>query len=91
MIRLTNMHNMSFFSIKMHWKSNLQWSIITENIQLFQLRLYTSEAEKSNTSAKGCWDLNLGIANKLMNFQSDSQKPFVLVFDFSALLVDNLN
>jgi hypothetical protein len=33
----------------------------------------------------------LGIANKLMNFQSDSQHPFALVFDFSALLVDNLN
>jgi hypothetical protein len=33
----------------------------------------------------------LGIANKLMHFQSDSQQPFALVFDFSALLVDNLN
>ena len=33
----------------------------------------------------------LGIANKLMNFQSDSQQPFALVFDFSALLGDNLN
>jgi hypothetical protein len=33
----------------------------------------------------------MGIANKLMNFQSDSQRPFTLVFDFSALLVDNLN
>jgi hypothetical protein len=33
----------------------------------------------------------LGIANKLMNFQSDSQQPFALVFDFSASLVDNLN
>jgi hypothetical protein len=33
----------------------------------------------------------LGIANKLMNFHSDSQQPFALVFDFSALLVDNLN
>jgi hypothetical protein len=35
----------------------------------------------------------LGIANKLMNsnFQRDSQQPFALVFDFSALLVDNLN
>jgi hypothetical protein len=33
----------------------------------------------------------LGIANKLMNFQSVSQQPFALVFDFSALLVDNLN
>jgi hypothetical protein len=31
----------------------------------------------------------LGIVNKLMNFQSDSQQPFALVFDFSALLVDN--
>jgi hypothetical protein len=26
-----------------------------------------------------------------MNFQSDYQQPFALVFDFSALLVDNLN
>ena len=33
----------------------------------------------------------LGIAYKLMNFQSDSQQPFALVFDFSAFLVDNLN
>ena len=33
----------------------------------------------------------LGIANKLMNFQRDSQQPFALIFDFSALLVDNLN
>jgi hypothetical protein len=32
----------------------------------------------------------LGIANKLMNFQSGSQQPFALVCDFSALLVDNL-
>ena len=31
----------------------------------------------------------LGIANKLMHFQSGSQQPFALVFDFSALLVDN--
>jgi hypothetical protein len=33
----------------------------------------------------------LGIANKLMNFQSGSQQPFALVFEFSAFLVDNLN
>jgi hypothetical protein len=33
----------------------------------------------------------LGIAKKLKNFHSDSQQPFALVFDFSALLVDNLN
>jgi hypothetical protein len=33
----------------------------------------------------------LGIVNKLMKFQSGSQQPFALVFDFSALLVDNPN
>jgi hypothetical protein len=33
----------------------------------------------------------LEIAKKLMNFHSDSQQPFELVFDFSALLGDNLN
>jgi hypothetical protein len=33
----------------------------------------------------------LGIANKLVNFHGDSQQPFALVFDISALLVDNLN
>jgi hypothetical protein len=31
----------------------------------------------------------LGIPKKLMNFHSDSQQPFALVFDFSALLGDN--
>ena len=33
----------------------------------------------------------LGIPNKLMNFHSNSQQPFALVFNLSALLVDNLN
>jgi hypothetical protein len=33
----------------------------------------------------------LGIALKIHLFVSDSQQPFALVFDFSALLVDNLN
>jgi hypothetical protein len=33
----------------------------------------------------------LGIVNKLTHFQSDSQQPFALIFDISALLVDNLN
>jgi hypothetical protein len=28
---------------------------------------------------------------KINEFVSDSQQPFALVFDFSALLVDNLN
>jgi hypothetical protein len=55
--------------------------------QKFHLRLSTSKAEKSNMSAKGL----LGITKKLMNFHSDSQQPFALVFDFSALLMDNLN
>jgi hypothetical protein len=32
-----------------------------------------------------------GIAMKIHYFFSDSQQPFALVFDFSALLVDNLN
>jgi hypothetical protein len=33
----------------------------------------------------------LGIALKIHEFVSDSQQPFALVFDFSALLMDNLN
>jgi hypothetical protein len=40
-----------------------------------------SEAEKSNTSAKGL----LGIATKLMILLAIPSKPFALVFDFSAL------
>jgi hypothetical protein len=57
-------------------------------IQLFQLGLSTSKAEKSNTSAKGCC---MGIVIwKFINLLCDSQQPFALVFDFSALLVDNL-
>ena len=31
-------------------------SLVESHIQLFQLRLSTSKAEKSNTSAKGCWE-----------------------------------
>ena len=57
------------------------------SIQLFQLWLSPSKAEKSNTSAKSL----LGIAKKLMNFLTIPSKPFALVFDFSALLRDNLN
>jgi hypothetical protein len=33
----------------------------------------------------------LGIALKIYQFVSDSQQPFALVYNFSALLVDNLN
>jgi hypothetical protein len=67
-------------------------SITILSIQLFQLRLSTSKAEKSNTSGKVEYERErlLGIVNKLMNFQSGSQQPFALVFEFSALLVDNL-
>ena len=56
-------------------------------IQLFQFRLSPSKVEKSNTSAKGL----LGITKKNHEFVCDSQQPFALVFDFSALLGDNLN
>jgi hypothetical protein len=57
-------------------------------IQLFQLRLSTSKAEKSNTSAKGCWE---SLTNQWIFKAIPMQQPFALVFDFSALLVDNLN
>jgi hypothetical protein len=57
------------------------------HIQLFQLRLSLSKAEKWNTSAKGL----LGIVKKFINFFAIPSKPFTLVFDFSALLGDNLN
>jgi hypothetical protein len=57
------------------------------NIQLFQLRLSPEQSGKIEHERERL----LGIANKLMNFQSDSQQPFALVFDFSALLGDNLN
>jgi hypothetical protein len=33
----------------------------------------------------------LGIVKKLMNFLAIPSKPFALVFDFFALLEDNLN
>jgi hypothetical protein len=40
---------------------------IENSIQLFQLRLSTSKAEKSNTSAKGCWE-------SLLNQRKHSQE-----------------
>jgi hypothetical protein len=39
--------------VKSGFRSTLS---IIHSIQLFQLRLSTSKAEKSNTSAKGCWE-----------------------------------
>ena len=56
-------------------------------VQLFQLRLSTEQSGKVEYERERL----LGIANKLVNFHSDSKQPFALVFDFSALLVDNLN
>lgn len=47
-----------------------------------------TKSEKSNTSVKGL----LGIANiNLINLLAIPSKPFALIFDFSALLWDNLN
>ena len=57
-------------------------------IQLFQLIKVVHEQSGKVEYER---ERLLGIANKLMNFQRDSQQPFALVFDFSALLVDNLN
>jgi hypothetical protein len=56
-------------------------------MQFFQLRLSPTEAKKSNTSAKGL----LGITKKIINLLAIPSKPFGLVFDFFALLGDNLN
>jgi hypothetical protein len=42
-------------------------------------------------SGKVEYERLLGTALKIHSFVSDSQQPFALVFDFSALLVDNLN
>ena len=61
---------------------------VSSGIQLFQLRsLFPSKAEKSNTGAKGL----LKIAKKLMNLLTIPNKHFALVFNFSALLGNNLN
>jgi hypothetical protein len=68
----------------------LSWWLIAVEVgydKLFQLRLSPSKAEKSNTSVKGL----LEIGNKIVHFLVIPSKPFALVFDFSALLGDNLN
>jgi hypothetical protein len=53
---------------------------VSSGIQLFQLRLFPSKAEKSKPGAKGL----LEIAKKLMNLLTIPSKHFALVFDFSA-------
>jgi hypothetical protein len=62
-------------------------------IQLFQVRLSTSKGEKSNTSANGSWEsvTNECIFKAVPSSLSRSYLTFTLVFDFYALLVDNLN
>ena len=70
-----NLNSMLEFCIDYHNRINPLSAYTATSIKL---RLSTSKAEKSNTSAKGC-------------FISDSQHSFALVFDFSALLGDNLN
>jgi hypothetical protein len=69
------------------------YMLFSRGIQLFQLRLSTSKAEKSNTSAKGCRESLWKFINLLAipSSLSRSYLTFPLVFDFSALLVDNLN
>ena len=70
-------------------------SIYTLVLFVLYLEVYTAISIKvvHEQSGKAEYEreMLLGIANKLMNFQSDSQQPFALVFDFSSLLVDNLN
>ena len=61
---------------------------ISSYIQLFQLIKVVPEQ-----SGKVEYDRErlLGIAKKLINFFAIPSKPFALVFDFSALLGNNLN
>jgi hypothetical protein len=70
-------------------------SIYTLVLFVLYLEVYTAISIKvvHEQSGKAEYEreMLLGIANKLMNFQSDSQQPFALVFDFSSLLMDNLN
>ena len=51
--------NLLGYNKKFFYLTNLTYLKETASlysIQLFQLRLPTSKAEKSNTSAKGCWE-----------------------------------
>jgi hypothetical protein len=76
------LHDCKFNKVKSEWQN-------------FSVSLYTAISIKVVHEQSGKVEYErerlLGIANKWMNFQSDSQQPFALVFDFSALLVDNLN
>jgi hypothetical protein len=62
-------------------------SAISRVYAAISIKVVHKQRGKSNTSAKGL----LGIAKKLMNLLEIPSKHFALVFDFSALLGDNLN
>jgi hypothetical protein len=57
------------------------------NHTAISIKVVPEQSGKANTSAKGL----LGIAKKFVSFLAIPSKPFALVFDFSALLADNLN
>jgi hypothetical protein len=65
------------------------------SIPLFSVYQYTAISIKVVHEQSGKVEYErerlLGISLKIHEFVSDSQQPFALVFDFSALLVDNLN
>jgi hypothetical protein len=56
-----------------NWKASQPLSLV--HIQLFQLRLSTSKAEKSNTSAKGCWESLWKVINLLAISSGHSTFP----------------
>jgi Mg2+ and Co2+ transporter CorA len=74
---------------------------IEEYSYQYNVKIIAVPQEQQTETAEQISKLCLGIfrkigaevhlLNKLMNFQSGSQQPFALVFDYSALLVDNLN
>ena len=61
---------------------NVCVNVVLLYIQLFQLKFSPEQSGKVEYERERL----LGIANKIHSFISDSQQPFALVFDFSALL-----
>ena len=59
----------------------------------FSIILYTASSIKvvPEQSGKVEYERERLAGNKINKFFSDSRQPFALVFDFSALLRDNLN
>ena len=69
----------------------IQMQVVKSEINLLYTAISIKVVHEQSGKVEYERERLLGIANKLMNFQSYSQQPFALVFDFSALLVDNLN